>query len=55
MRKLWILAVAAMLVVAVAAPSFAAETTITGSYRIRGVSDWNYGNRVSVIAGARSA
>ena len=42
MRKLWILAVAAMLVVAVAAPSFAAETTITGSYRIRGVSDWNW-------------
>ena len=51
MRKLWILAVAAMLVVAVAAPSFAAETTITGSYRIRGVSDWNYG-KTNLVVGA---
>jgi hypothetical protein len=42
MRKLLILAVAALLTVALAAPSFAAETTITGSYRIRGVMDYNW-------------
>jgi hypothetical protein len=42
MRKLWILAVAALLTVALTAPVFAAETTITGSYRVRGVSDWNW-------------
>jgi hypothetical protein len=41
-----------MLVVAVAAPSFAAETTITGSYRIRGVSDWNYAKSDTVTGGA---
>lgn len=42
MRKLLILAVAALLTVAIAAPSFAAETAVTGSYRVRGVSDWNW-------------
>jgi hypothetical protein len=54
MRKLWILAVAALLVVAIAAPSFAAETTITGSYRIRGVSEWNWdkNHKGDVPAGA---
>ena len=47
MRKLLILAVAVLLMVAFAAPSFAAETTFTGSYRIRGVSDWNWGKEVT--------
>jgi hypothetical protein len=42
MRKLSILVFTALLTVTLAVPSFAAETTITGSYRIRGVSDWNY-------------
>jgi hypothetical protein len=42
MRKLLFLAVAALLTVVIAAPVFAAETTMTGSYRVRGVSDWNW-------------
>ncbi|MBN2223076.1 MAG: hypothetical protein JW765_00220 [Deltaproteobacteria bacterium] len=50
MRKLLILAVAVLLMVAFAAPSFAAETTFTGSYRIRGVSDWNWGKDVTTLA-----
>ncbi len=41
MRKLWILAIAALVVVVIAAPSFSAETTFTGSYRIRSVMDFN--------------
>ncbi len=41
MRKLWILAIAALAVVVIAAPSFSAETTFTGSYRIRSVMDYN--------------
>jgi hypothetical protein len=42
MRKLLILAVAALLTVAIAAPSFAAETTFNGQYRIRAFSNWNF-------------
>jgi len=50
MRKLWILAIAALLLVALAAPSFAAETTITGSYRIRNVLDYNYSKDAKGLA-----
>ncbi len=42
MRKIWIMALAAVLVVAFAAPSFSAETTFSGSYRIRSVMDDNW-------------
>jgi len=42
MRKLLILAVAALLMVAIAAPSFAAETTFEGQYKIRAWSTWNF-------------
>jgi hypothetical protein len=42
MRKLLILAVAALLAVAIAAPSFAAETTFEGQYKIRAWSSWNF-------------
>jgi hypothetical protein len=42
MRKLLILAVAALLMVAFAAPSFAAETTFEGQYKIRAWSSWNF-------------
>jgi len=52
MRKLLLLAVAALLLVAIAAPSFAAETTVTGSYRIRGVSEWNFGKVENTLVGA---
>jgi hypothetical protein len=45
MRKLWFMAVAALLVIAVAAPSFAAETTFSGNYRIRSVMDYNWEKR----------
>jgi hypothetical protein len=42
MRKLFILAFAALLMVAFAAPSFAAETTFNGQYKVRGWSNWNF-------------
>jgi len=47
MRKLGILAVAALLMFALAAPLFAAETTITGNYRIRSVLDYNYDKKTN--------
>jgi hypothetical protein len=41
MRKALILAAAALLVVAFAVPSFPAETTFSGSYRVRSVMEYN--------------
>jgi hypothetical protein len=47
MKKLLVLAVAAILMVAFAAPSFAAETTFNGQYRIRAFSNWNFDKKVT--------
>jgi hypothetical protein len=50
MRKLLILAVAALLAIAIAAPSFAAETTFEGQYRIRAWSNWNFDKKSHDLA-----
>lgn len=42
MKKFLILAAAAALVAAIALPAFAAETTISGTYRIRSAMDYNH-------------
>ena len=47
MKKLLILAFAALLMVAFAAPSFAAETTFNGQYKVRGWSNWNFDKKVT--------
>lgn len=46
MKKFLVLAAAALLVVAIALPSFAAETTISGTYRIRSIMDFNYDKKL---------
>lgn len=46
MKKILVLAAAALLVVAVALPSFAAETTISGTYRIRSIMDYNWDKKL---------
>lgn len=53
MRKIWFMALAAVLVVAFAAPSFSAETTFSGSYRIRAVmeSNWDKSNEEGLSVG----
>lgn len=45
MRKVWILAIVALVLVTAGAPSFSAETTLTGTYRIRSVADYNWEKR----------
>jgi hypothetical protein len=42
MKKLLIFAFAALLIIALTVPSFAAETTFNGQYRIRAFSNWNF-------------
>ena len=51
MKKFLVLAAAALLVVAIALPSFAAETTFSGIYRIRSVMDFNYDKKMEDGAG----
>jgi len=46
MKKFLVLAAAALLVVAIALPSFAAETTISGTYRIRSIMDYNWDKKL---------
>jgi hypothetical protein len=43
MRKILVVAMAALLVVAFAVSSFPAETTFSGNYRVRSVMEWGYG------------
>ena len=51
MKKILVLIAATALVVAIALPSFAAETTISGIYRVRSVMDYNWDKQVRDGAG----
>jgi len=51
MKKFLVLIAATALVVAIALPSFAAETTISGIYRVRSVMDYNWDKQVKDGAG----
>jgi hypothetical protein len=53
MKKLLILAVAVILTVAFTAPSFAAETTFNGEYKVRGWSNWNFDKKPTDLTSER--